>query len=276
MAEIRLQRFLSQAGVASRRHAESMIQTGQVTVDGRMVLVLGTKVDPDRSDVRVDGERVRVRRPDTIALYKPAGCLTTRDDPQKRPTVMDLLPRKLQHLFPVGRLDWGTDGLLLLTSDGELANHLAHPRYGVERVYEVKVSGVPSRETVEKMNAGVRLPGGWTAHARVSFEHRWETNALLRIRLREGRTHEIKDLCSRVGHSALRITRIAYGPIRLEGLMPGRWRFLRSEEVDALRQAGSRVQPREPERERRHRPFRPELRRFGRPERRPHSHKRAP
>ena len=173
MAE-RLQKILSAAGIASRRTAETLIEQGRVTVNGEAVTALGSKADPSVDDIRVDGRRVKpVRHRRYILLYKPRGYITTRSDPEHRPTVIDLLAKGgiRDYIYPVGRLDYDSEGLLLLTSDGELAAHLTHPRHGVEREYEVRVRGIPDDHDLERLSRGLSLDGRRTAPAQIGRAH---------------------------------------------------------------------------------------------------------
>jgi 16S rRNA U516 pseudouridylate synthase RsuA-like enzyme len=163
---IRLQKIMSQAGIASRRAAERLIAEGRVTVNGETVREMGTKADPKRDDIRVDGRRIKsAERLRYILLYKPAGFVTTRSDPERRPTVIDLLQGVKEYVYPVGRLDYDTEGLLLLTNDGDLAARLTHPRHGVERTYEARVAGMPDEEALERLRRGIPLDGRRTLPA---------------------------------------------------------------------------------------------------------------
>lgn len=229
----RLQKILARAGVASRRAAEALIEQGRVTVNGVTVREMGTRADADRDDVRVDG--VRVRRPREqvyILLNKPRGVVTTKRDPEKRPTVMDLVP-PVPGLFPVGRLDVNTEGLMLLTTDGAFAERVAHPRFEVPRVYHAKVWRVPGPETLLRLRRGVRVDGERLAvdEARVL---RAGTNAWLELTLHEGKHHEVKRLLEAVGHPVSKLRRVALGPLTARGLEPGAYRHLRPAEVKAL------------------------------------------
>jgi 23S rRNA pseudouridine2605 synthase len=231
---VRLQAFLARAGVASRRASEELIRAGRVTVNGRRA-ELGAKVDPSVDTVRVDRKIVSARRIEWVALYKPKGYVTTRDDPGGRRTVYDLLPEDLHHLFHVGRLDRDSSGLLLLTNDGETANRLLHPRYGTTKEYRVDVEGKPSGSTLRALVAGVELDDG-TANA-VSVESRGEIAPgiyRLILLLQEGRNREVRRLLEAVGHPVRRLFRRSFGPIEIGRLRPGHWRRLTPAEVDAL------------------------------------------
>ncbi|MGE5242650.1 MAG: pseudouridine synthase [Betaproteobacteria bacterium] len=232
----RLQKILSRAGVASRRAAEQLMLEGRVTVNGITVRELGTKADPGNDDIRVDGRRVRaVERRRYLLLNKPRGYVTTRSDPQRRPTVMDLIAGVREYVYPVGRLDFDSEGLLLLTNDGELASRLTHPRHGVPRIYEAWVLGVPDDHDRGRLVRGVTIDGRHSAATDVKTlgpSH-------LQITIREGRNRQVRKMCEAIGHPVDRLRRVAIGPIRDAKLKPGHWRDLREEEVDRLRNAVS-------------------------------------
>lgn len=237
---VRLHKYIAQAGLASRRTAERWILEGRVSVNGAVITALGTTVDPDRDDVRVDGRRVPpVRGREVLLLHKPRFCLTTVKDPQGRPTVMDYLQGLSVRVYPVGRLDWDASGALLLTNDGELANRLMHPAYGIEKVYQVQVQGVPTAEQLAQLRRGVPLEEGVTAPAAVRLVRRAQTSAWLEIRLHQGWYRQIKRMGEAVGLPVLQIHRTAYGPISLGTLPAGRWRRLTEREVRRLREAVS-------------------------------------
>jgi 23S rRNA pseudouridine2605 synthase len=233
----RLQKVLAAAGLGSRRHCEELILAGRVEVDGKVVTELGTRVRPGRQQIRVDG--VRLRRPRRVyyALNKPAGVVCTNRDPSGRPRAIDLIPAQRERIFTVGRLDLHSEGLILLTNDGELANQLTHPRYRIPKTYRVLVAGHPEREVVAKLRRGIHLADGLARVAGVRISKRHKQSTLLEIVLTEGRNREIRRVLARVGHKVLRLTRIAIGPLRLGGLAPGEYRRLGSREVGALRRA---------------------------------------
>jgi 23S rRNA pseudouridine2605 synthase len=236
---IRLQKLLSMAGVASRRAAEALIVEGRVSVNGETLTALGSKADPENDEIKVDGRRVRVQiRPRYILLNKPKGYVTTRKDPEGRRTIMDLLTGVRDYVYPVGRLDYDSEGLLLLTSDGELAARLTHPRHEVERVYEAVVVGEPSDDALEKLRRGVFLDGTRTAPAGVRRgptvgKGRQQTTKLT-ITLREGRNRQVRRMCAHIGHPVRKLTRVRMGPVALGHLPPGRWRDLTADEVNKL------------------------------------------
>ena len=229
----RLQKILSRAGVASRRAAETMIEQGRVTVNGDTVRELGTRADAERDDIRVDGVRVRVVTEHAyILLNKPKGVVTTRHDPEKRQTVMDLVP-PVPGLFPVGRLDVTTEGLMLLTNDGAFAERVAHPRYEVPRVYHAKVYRVPPPETLARLRQGVTVEGERLAVDNVRVLQAGN-NAWLELTLHEGKHHEVRRLLEAVGHPVSKLKRVGLGPLTTRGLNPGEYRHLRPAEVKAL------------------------------------------
>ncbi|BDG06553.1 pseudouridine synthase [Anaeromyxobacter oryzae] len=237
MAEERLQKFLAASGVTSRRKAEELILAGRVKVNQQRVTTLGTKVDPDRDLVTVDG--ALVSRPEEHAyylLYKPSGCVTTASDPEGRPTALDYLRGVPGRVFPVGRLDYDAEGAVLLTDDGELANRLAHPRYGHRRVYLVKVRGDPEAEALERMKRGVRLEDGPAQALEVAVHEHAEKNVWIRVVVGEGRYHLVKRLCEAVGLQVQRLFRPEFGGVTVEGLRPGTFRPLSADEVHAMRQ----------------------------------------
>jgi pseudouridine synthase len=236
---VRLQKLLSTAGISSRRAAEALILAGRVSVNGRLVTELGTKADPESDEVRVDGRRVEsAPRRRYILLYKPRGYVTTRRDPQGRPTVLDLICGVQDYIFPVGRLDFDSEGLLLLTNDGDLAARLTHPRHGVEREYEARVRGVPDRRALDRLSRGVVLDGRRTAPARVArvraFKTAHDAQALLRVTICEGRYRQVRRMCEAVGHPVVSLRRVRIGPISDARLKPGRSRDLTPHEVARL------------------------------------------
>ncbi|MBI2710199.1 MAG: rRNA pseudouridine synthase [Actinobacteria bacterium] len=237
----RLQRVLARAGFGSRRLAEELIDAGRVTVNGTPA-VLGRRVDPDVDRVEVDGVPVGVR-PGLVhyLLNKPAGVVTTVTDTHGRPTVVDLVPGE-PRVFPVGRLDLDTEGLLLLTNDGDLAHRLTHPSFGVEKEYLAEVQGEPARGTLRSLREGVDLDDGRTAPAKASLL----APNLLRIAIHEGRNRQVRRMCEAVGHPVVRLVRVRIGPVRDRSLAPGEWRALAADEVRALAEAARPVPARVP------------------------------
>ncbi|MGD9906170.1 MAG: pseudouridine synthase [Vicinamibacterales bacterium] len=237
---MRLQKLLSMAGVASRRAAETLIAEGRVTVNGAVVATLGAKAVPGRDEVKVDGRRVgAAQRARYILLNKPRGYVTTRRDPQGRRTVLELLTGVRDYVYPVGRLDYDTEGLLLLTSDGDLAARLTHPRHAVPRVYEAIVVGVPDETALESLRHGIYLDGRRTAEADVARgatigKGREQTTKLV-LTLFEGRNRQVREMCARIGHPVRTLQRVRMGPLSLRGLPVGAWRDLTASEIGALR-----------------------------------------
>ncbi len=245
----RLQKILSGAGVASRRTAEEIITAGRVTVNGAVVAELGAKADPDRDVIAVDGKRIAVdAKRCHIVLYKPAGYMTTLKDPQGRPLVTDLLVGIRERVYPVGRLDYNTEGVLLLTNDGEWANALAHPRHEVDKEYHVRVQGTVVPEQLDQLAAGVTLDDGPTAPAVVQIIRESDNNTWLSITIHEGRYRQVRRMCEAVNLSVVRLRRVRYGFLGLEGLRSGKYRFLTEDEVDRLRRVsqGDRLAARKP------------------------------
>jgi 23S rRNA pseudouridine2605 synthase len=241
----RLQMVLSAAGVATRRTAEELIQQGRVSVNGTTVTALGTKADPAADEIRVDGRRIKpVQTLRYLLLHKPRGYVTTRNDPQKRKTVMDLLGGVREYVYPVGRLDYDSEGLLLVTNDGDLAAALTHPSHEVEREYRALVAGVPDGRALERLTRGVVLDGRRTAPAVVRLAPADRDvaaqSAVLLLTLREGRNRQVRRMCEAVGHPVQRLTRVRIGPLRDDRLRPGQVRDLTPAEVQALKKAATR------------------------------------
>jgi 23S rRNA pseudouridine2605 synthase len=244
--EERLQKILSRAGVASRRASERIILEGRVTLNGEPVRELGTKADLSQDDVRVDGVRIRPPgQPVYLVLNKPKGVVTTRHDPEGRSTVMDLVPA-VAGLFPVGRLDVTTEGLILLTNDGAFAEKVSHPRYEVPRVYRAKVRGVPDDQALRRLREGVRVEGERLTVDAVKVVEA-DNNSWLEVRLHEGKNHEVKRMLEAVGHPVSKLRRVAIGAVSDRGLSPGEFRHLTPAEVRGL-QGGAQKRPRRPAR----------------------------
>jgi 23S rRNA pseudouridine2605 synthase len=235
----RLQKVLAAAGVASRRECEELILEGRVEVDGEVVSELGARVDRARQEIKVDGEPLARPRLQYFAVHKPAGVVSTARDPAGRPRVIDLLPPGVGRMFNVGRLDLASEGLILVTNDGELANRLTHPRHGVEKVYEVQVAGAPEPDVLAQLRRGVHLAEGFVHAVDVRIKSRKKNSTLLEMVLDEGRNREIRRLLARVGHKVQRLTRIAVGPIRLGEMPRGAVRQLTREELQKLRAAAA-------------------------------------
>jgi len=233
---MRLQRLLAMAGAGSRRHCEEFITTGRVTVDGVTVTELGARVNPESQVIRLDGERLRIHRRSYYMMNKPTGVLCTNRDPQGRTRVTDLFPRSSERLFTVGRLDENSQGLLLVTNDGELAHRMAHPRFEVEKTYRVQVAGIPSREIVEQLEQGMYFSEGRFAAKSARLLKSKGQSAVLEIVLAEGQNREIRRLLARVGHKVQKLTRVGIGSLRLGDLPLGEYRRLTPQEIQQLQE----------------------------------------
>jgi len=236
MPEERLQKFLASAGLCSRRKAEELIQQGRITIDGTIVTELGMKIDPERHTVACDG--VPVVRPEGRKVYilmnKPRGVVTTASDPQGRPTVLSLLTGIRERVFPVGRLDIDTEGALLLTNDGELANRIIHPRFEINKTYHVVVRGQVAPQAVRDLEQGILLEGKKTWPASIRILEKKETVTRLSIVIHEGRKRQVRKMFEAVGHPVLALKRVAYGNLRLGPLPSGSYRFLSPQDLDSL------------------------------------------
>jgi len=232
----RLQKLLARAGLGSRRACEELIRQGRVTVDGQLVTELGYRVDPDRQVVKVDGERIEPEKLVYYLVNKPRGVVCTNRDPAGRPRVLDLLERVPQRVFCVGRLDLESEGLILVTNDGELAQRLMHPRYGVPKTYVVQVAGLPSAETLARIRRGVWLVEGKVKPDRLRKLGSHGKSTLLEIVLSEGRNRVVRRIFARMGHKVMRLRRTAIGPIRDAKLKPGQYRRLTPAELAKLKQ----------------------------------------
>lgn len=236
MAEQRLQKVLAAQGVASRRKAEEMIRAGRVMVDGVVVRDLGTKVDPERQEIRVDGKPLVTQRRRVILLNKPVGYITTVQDEHGRKTVLDLV-KVPERVVPVGRLDRDSAGLLLLTNDGDLLYRITHPRFELEKEYEVLVDGFPPPEVVELLRRGVPVEGRPVMIRRLEAIGTRQEGTVYRVVIHEGRNRIIRRVFECVGYPVLRLTRVRIGPLQLGDLVPGSWRDLTPSEIEALRRA---------------------------------------
>jgi 23S rRNA pseudouridine2605 synthase len=238
--EVRLQKILSTAGVASRRAAERLITDGRVSVNGKTVIELGVKASPT-DDIRVDGRRIS--RPAAlryILLNKPVGVVTTRSDPERRPTVLTVLGDLAGYVYPVGRLDYDSEGLLLLTNDGDLAARLSHPRHEVPKVYQARVRGIPDAHTLARLARGVVIDGRRTAPAQVRVvpsRSKFDDESTVEVTLREGRNRQVRRMFEAVGHRVHALRRVQFGPLRDPKLKPGMFRELTRQEVAALKRA---------------------------------------
>ena len=229
--EERLQKILARAGIASRRAAEALILAGRVSVDGRVVTELGCRADAATSRILVDGKAIAAERKVYLLLNKPAGYITTLSDPQGRRRVTDLVKTIPERLFPVGRLDFDTEGALIMTNDGEFAHRILHPSFEVSRSYEALVRGLPDAATLARLASGIELEDGPTAPARVRLLRREKGRALVEIVIHEGRKRQVRRMFQAVGHPVLRLRRTAYGELRLGALPPGGYRLLEPAEL---------------------------------------------
>ena len=233
---VRLQKLIAGAGLASRRKAEVLISAGRVTVNGQVVTELGTKIDPEHDHVKVDGKHLKSAQPFVfLLLNKPKNVMSTLDDPGGRPTIKDLLRGVSVRVFPVGRLDFDGEGLMLLTNNGDLAQALLHPRYHVPKTYLIKVKGVLTDDEIAQLERGVKLADGMTSPATMKKIRKAEQNSWLEITIHEGRKHQVKRMLEAVGHPVLKLMRVRMGPLALGGLASGEFRYLEDREVNALR-----------------------------------------
>jgi len=232
---VRLQKVLAAAGVASRRAAELMISEGRVEVNGTLVTEQGSRVDPDRDVIRVDGSRIPPpRRHSYLVLNKPRGVVSTLEDPQGRPTLADFVPARRGRLFHVGRLDADTEGLLIMTNDGEFAHRLAHPSSEIPKTYLAEVAGVIRSPTLKQLRGGIKLDDGPVKPSKVTLVTTGADRSLIKITLHEGRNHIVRRTMEAVGHPVRRLSRIGIGPVRLGDLREGEMRDLTQEELGAL------------------------------------------
>ncbi|HEX9162990.1 MAG TPA: pseudouridine synthase [Thermoanaerobaculia bacterium] len=236
----RLQKIIAHAGVASRREAETMIREGRVTVNGRVVTELGTKAFATRDHIKVDGKLITHEEPHRyILIYKPKEVMTTVEDPEGRRTVIDLVRGVRERIYPVGRLDYHSEGLVLLTNDGELAFQVSHPKHGSVKTYHVKVRGVPDERLIDKLQRGITIEGKRTLpceiqRTRTTGRAEDEGNSWFEVKLREGRTQQIRKMFQAIGHPVSKLKRVAIGPISDPKLTPGVWRELTKQEVKML------------------------------------------
>jgi len=232
----RIQNILAKVGIASRREAERMVVEGRVSVNGKVVQTLGFKADPSKDHIKVDGRRLTPFEPKVILLLnKPRGYLSTVKDPKGRPTVLDLLKNLKWRIYPIGRLDFDAEGLLLLTNDGDLAHLLSHPRFSIPKTYWVKVAGVPEEKKLMRLKRGVMLEDGRAKAVSCSLIRQREKNSWVRVVVTEGRNHLVKRMFSAIGHTVLKIKRIEYGPIQLGDIAFGQFRYLTAEEMEKLK-----------------------------------------
>ena len=235
---VRLQKYLSMSGVSSRRAGEQLIKTGRVKVNGATITEMGVTVDPAKDLVEVDGRTVKAKvQDDYVLLYKPVGYVTTVKDEFGRPTVKDLVAEAKVRLYPVGRLDMDTSGLLLMTNDGELANRLTHPSYGVEKEYLARIHDQPDAKALKALAAGVMLDDGITAPASVRLIKAGRPTSIVSLTIKEGRNRQVRRMLEAVGHPVVSLKRVRFGPLTLAGMQEGGWRRLTVQEVAALKSA---------------------------------------
>lgn len=235
MTQERLQKILAAAGIASRRKAEEIILAGRVRVNGEVVNQLGAKADPDTDRIEVDGRTVLAEAPVVLVLNKPRGVVSTASDPEGRETVVDLVRGVRARVYPVGRLDYATSGALLMTNDGELAHALTHPKFGVEKVYLVKLKGRATQSVLDRWRKGVALEDGKTQPAEVFMLEQTEAFTWVRIAIREGRNRQIRRMAEATGLEVSKLKRVAFAGVTIEGLRPGQWRELTDRELGRLK-----------------------------------------
>ena len=234
--QVRLQKVIAGSGLTSRRKAETLIKEGRVTVNGKVVTVLGTCVDPTRDHVKVNGRHLKPQAPDIfLLLNKPAGYVSTMADPLKRPTIADLLGKGSIRIYPVGRLDYDTEGLLLLTNNGAIAQACLHPRYSVAKTYLAKIKGILTDQDITQLKHGLLLEDGPTAPAKARKVQKADVNSWIELTIHEGRKHQVKRMLEAIKHPVIRLKRIRFGPLTLGNLQPGHYRYLTDREANALR-----------------------------------------
>lgn len=234
--KIRLQKLIAEAGICSRRKAEEFIAQGMVSVNGRTVTEMGTKVDPQKDIVRIEGRQISIKpKKTTLLLYKPKGYITSMSDPQGRPTIRKFVDKIPFRLFPIGRLDFNTEGLLLITNDGDLAQALSHPKHKIEKIYLVKVQKIPTKQELQQLRKGVKLEDGKTAPCQVSLISSTKSNCWLEIVLTEGKNRQIRRMLEAIGYNVLKLRRVGIAFLTPEGLAPGDFRELSTKEIQALK-----------------------------------------
>ena len=245
----RLHKVLANAGVASRRRCEELILGGQVTVDGKVVTTLGTKVDPSKQKIAFAGQNIRPPKLITLVLHKPRRTMTTTHDDRDRRTVMQYVEGIRERLYPVGRLDWDSEGLLVMTNDGDLANRLTHPRYAMPRTYHARIKGEVTGEILDKLRKGVWLSEGKTGPVKVLVKKRDRVMSIVEVTIHEGMNREVRRVFAKFGFKVRRLKRIRLGPLTLGKLAPGQWRVLSPKEIELLKGPPPAARPdRAPER----------------------------
>lgn len=246
MTAQRLQKIIAEAGIASRRHAEELISSGQVTVNGEQIAVLGFKADPEKDHIKVRGRLINPllnqRKNIYVVLNKPKGYLTSMDDPQGRLLANDLIPRTLGRLHPVGRLDLNTEGLLLFTNDGEFTNRITSAKNRIPKVYQAKVKGVPTESAIQRLRRGISIGNGErTAPAEVRRLRATQTNSWFEVTLKQGRNQQIRRMFDAIGHSVLKLKRVRIGTLADKGVPVGQWRRLTEKEIRSLQGSSRRI-----------------------------------
>lgn len=236
---MRLAKYLAEAGVASRRKAEELIMQGRVKINGLVVKEKGCTINPGVDRVEFDGRIISREEKVYILLNKPAGYISSVFDPQGRPTVMELLKDIKLRIYPVGRLDFDTEGLLLLSNDGDFTNLMIHPRYEINKTYQALVKGKPDKKSLQILQEGIQLEDGITAPARVNILKALQDKTLLEIEIHEGRKRQVKRMCLAIGHPVISLKRTTFGFLKLQGVAPGKYRFLTPSEVNRLKQQAS-------------------------------------
>lgn len=231
----RLQKYMAHAGIASRRKSEELIQDGKVKVNGQVIRELGVKIDPSNDKIEVEGKCLKPEKKVYILLHKPVGYVTTLDDPQGRPIVTDLIKGVKERIYPVGRLDLDTSGLLILTNDGEMTYHLMHPKHETVKTYVALVKGIPTNALLQVFASGLELEDGMTAPAVVEILGKKGKNTTLKIQIHEGRNRQVRRMCQMIGHPVVKLKRISLGSLSLDKLPAGKWRFLKGNEIKQLK-----------------------------------------
>ncbi|HHW61951.1 MAG TPA: rRNA pseudouridine synthase [Syntrophomonadaceae bacterium] len=231
---MRLAQYLAHAGITSRRKAEILIAEGKISVNGMVVRQPATDIDPEIDQVYFEGRPVFIEKKIYLLLNKPSGVISSVSDPHGRKTVIDLLPELPQRIYPVGRLDYETQGLLLLSNDGYFTNLMLHPRYEMKKTYQARVSGRVKHSLIEKLRQGIKLEDGWTAPAQVHILHTSARESLLEITLHEGRKRQVRRMCQAIGHPVIHLERTAFAFLTLKGVAPGSYRYLNPAEVNKL------------------------------------------
>lgn len=233
----RLQKVLAGAGIASRRQAEVLILEGKVQVNGQVVTELGTKVDPVKDRILVKGKSIHKEEQRTFLFYKPLYVISSMSDPQKRKVIPDFFRHVKERVYPVGRLDFDTEGLLIVTNDGELANHLLHPRFEVEKQYVATVKGIPDENSLDQLRKGIYLEDGLTAPAEVKLIHKRDEDSKIKLTIHEGRNRQIRRMCKAIGHPVMHLVRTRLANLTIKGLKRGEYRELTFSEVNSLKKS---------------------------------------